>query len=348
MSRQFVAFSGLAMVLIVLNHSIQMGMEATVAAGYAIPTGWGRFLLTLLQALGVFAVPIFLFISGAFVAYAAKGASRISLKFVWNSIRHILWPYLVWSIVFYALIYFHRGQTFSAAGYLKNLATGYPFHFIPLLIMFYVASPVLIPAARRHPWLLLGAIGAYQLLLIALRHPEVFSIALPQPAHLLNPPVVGGTFSDWGIYFPLGVVFSLHMSTLRSRLKQMRWAFAFLTLVPFVLGLLHATDVVHAPWARYFAPLPLIFIVPVVPRNAIPAVQQLEKIGKRSYGLYLTHLIVLDLMLWGIELLAPELFSFQYLLFPLLFVIGLSVPVIVMSDMAQRKPARKVYRYVFG
>lgn len=348
MSRQFVAFSGLAMVLIVLNHAIQMGLEATVAAGYSVPGGWGRFLLTLLQALGVFAVPIFLFISGAFVAYAAKGASRLSVKFVWNSVRHILWPYLVWSILFYALIYFHGGQTFSFTGYLKNLATGYPFHFVPLLILFYLASPVLMPVARRHPWLLLGAIGGYQLLLIAIRHPDVLSIGLPGVARLLNPPVVGGTFADWGVYFPLGTVFSLHAATLRPRLERMKWGLVFATLALFVLGMLHATGAATAPWARFFAPLPLILTVPVVQRGSIPAVKQLEKVGKRSYGLYLTHLIVLDLSLLVIEQFAGALFSFQFLLFPLLFVVGLTIPLIIMSDMAQRKPTRRMYRYVFG
>lgn len=348
MSRQFVAFSGLAMVLIVLNHSIQLGMEATVAAGHAVPGGLARFLLTLLQALGVFAVPIFLFISGAFVAYAAKGAPRLSVKFVWKSIRHILWPYLVWSIIFYALIYLHGGQTFSFTGYLKNLATGYPFHFVPLLILFYVASPVLIPAAKRHPWLLLGAIGGYQLLLITIRHPDVLSVTLPDLARLLNFPVVGETFSDWGIYFPLGAVISLHASTLRPRLKQVRWVSVLLALALFILGLIHATGAVNAPWARYFAPLPLIFVVPVVQRGSIPAVHQLEKIGRRSYGLYLTHLIVIDLLRWAIELIAPQLFAYQLLLYPSLFLVGLVVPVIVMSDMAQRKPTRRVYRYVFG
>jgi len=348
MSRQFVAFSGLAMVLIVLNHSIQMGMEATLAAGYAIPGGWARFLLTILQGLGVFAVPIFLFISGAFVAYAAKGTSRLSVKFVWNSVRHILWPYLVWSVLFYALIYLHGGQVFSIVGYLKNLATGYPFHFVPLLILFYIASPVLIPAAKRHPWLLLGAIGGYQLLLIAIRHPDALSVSLPRSASVLNPPVVGGTFSDWGVYFPLGIVFSLHASSLRSRLKQVKWASLLAALALFVLGLLHATEAANAPWARYFAPVPLIFVIPVTQRGSIPAVQQLERVGKRSYGLYLTHLFVLDLLLLVIGQFARQLFAYQYLLLPLLFVVGLAIPLLVMSDMAQRKPTRKVYRYVFG
>ena len=348
MSRQFVAFSGLAMVLIVLNHAIQLGIEATVAMGQAIPTGRGRLLLTILQGLGVFAVPIFLFISGAFVAYAAKGASRLSIRFVWSSIRHILWPYVVWSIVFYLLIYFHYEQMYSFGGYLKNLAVGYPFHFVPLLILFYVASPLLIPAARRYPWLLLGAVGVYQVLLIAIRYSEVLSISLPDAARFLNPPVVSGTFADWGVYFPLGAVFSLHATALKPWLKRMKWLFVIATIALFILTLLQATGVTNTPWARFLAPLPLIFIVPIVQRSSMPAVQKLEKIGKRSYGLYLTHLIVLDLSLWATEQFARELFAYQYLLLPLLFVIGLAIPLIVMTDMAQRKPARKVYRYVFG
>lgn len=352
MNRQFVALSGLAMTLIVLNHAVHMSLEFPAELGYTIVDGLPRLLLTLLQSLGVFAVPIFLFISGSFVAYAANAASRsaspISLKFIWSGLRNILWPYLIWSIIFYFVIYLQYGQTFSPFGYIKNLITGYPYHFVPLLILFYIASPVLIPLARRFPVVLLLAIGLFQITLLNIREPGMFYITLPSIAAYLFPPVIGNSAADWAIFFPMGLVFSFHAKSLRPHLLRWRWLFVALTVMLYLLALLDLQGMVNAAWARFLCPLPLMFVIPIISRNAIPAVSRLETIGKRSYGLYLTHLIVIDLLLVLIRFLAPSLLNFQLLLVPLLFAAGLFIPLLLMNGLAQRPPVRKVYRYVFG
>ena len=75
MNRQFAALSGVAMLLIVLNHTIEMGTKVPLSYGFPAVAGPLRVALSVLQGLGVFAVPTFLFISGAFIAYAAR-ASR--------------------------------------------------------------------------------------------------------------------------------------------------------------------------------------------------------------------------------------------------------------------------------
>lgn len=352
MNRQFVALSGVAMVLIVLNHAVHMSLEFPAELGYTLVEGWPRFFLTLLQAFGAFAVPIFLFISGSFVAYAASAATRtsspISLKFIWAGLRNILWPYLIWSVVFYIVIYLQYGQTFSPLGYLKNLAVGYPFHFIPLLMLYYIAAPLLIPLARRYGLWLLLAIGLGQLLLIAIREPGIFAFTLPAFTARLFPPVIGDRLADWAIYFPMGLVFSLHAKALRPHLLRWRWLFVALAAFIFLLGLLHLQSIVNAPWARLLCPFPLLFALPVVNRNEIPAVAHFELVGKHAYGLYLTHLIVIDLLLILIRALLPSLLNLQLLLVPLLFAAGLIFPIFVMKTLAQRPPARKVYRYVFG
>ena len=90
MNRQFPALSGLAMLLIVLNHTIEMGTSVPVQVGYPPVEGAMRTVLSLLQGLGVFAVPTFLFISGTFVAYAARGEPpKLTGKFLKNSLSHI-------------------------------------------------------------------------------------------------------------------------------------------------------------------------------------------------------------------------------------------------------------------
>src|SRR3990172_12585959 len=97
--------------------------------------GWQVYFLSFLQGLGILAVPTFLFISGSFVAYAAQGdPPHLSRKFLLSSLRHILIPYMIWSLVFYIFIYFYLDVQISILGYLKNLIVGYPFHFVPLLV----------------------------------------------------------------------------------------------------------------------------------------------------------------------------------------------------------------------
>ena len=202
MMRQLGAFSGLAMVLIVLNHAIHIGIESTALYGAEPVTGWGRYLLTGLQALGVFAVPVFLFVSGSFAAYAARArrTAGISYHFVWAALRHILIPYLIWSLIFYAAVYFLRGEQYAPLQYVKNLLVGYPYHFIPLLTFFYLLAPILLWLNQRVSWLSVLLVGVYQLFLLNVREPGLLGFAFPEAAGLLTPPILFNTMADWGVY----------------------------------------------------------------------------------------------------------------------------------------------------
>jgi fucose 4-O-acetylase-like acetyltransferase len=160
MNRQFPALSGVAMLLIVLNHTIEMDLDAPL--GYGIPRvdGWTSTILSLMQGLGVFGVPTFLFISGVFVSYAASSKrGQLTYRFLIGSLRHICWPYLFWSTAFYSLIFLQFGRKYQLQGYVKNLVVGYPFHFIPLLFFFFLGSPLLVRLSRRYSLLVIAAIA---------------------------------------------------------------------------------------------------------------------------------------------------------------------------------------------
>ena len=60
--------------------------------------------------------------------------------------------------------------------YLKNLLVGYPYHFVPLLVFWYLATPALVWIGRRRGALLLAGIGAWQAWLLAVRFPEMFGL----------------------------------------------------------------------------------------------------------------------------------------------------------------------------
>ncbi len=345
MSRQYGALSGLAILLIVINHSIELAINATPSTLAA----WQDYLLTILQAFGVFAVPVFLFISGSFVAYAAQGnPPRLSRKFLTSSLRHIILPYLIWSVVFYVLVFFLRDERFSPAGYVKNLLVGFPFHFVPLLVFYYIVSPLLVRVGRtKIGILLLVLIGVYQLILINLLNPGYLGFELPGGARYLAVPVLRSTLADWAIYFPLGVVLGLRARSYIRWAEKLMWVLVGLTLLLFVLGLLNAFSVINFPLARLLCPIPLVFLLPGIKRDRIPFVRPLERVGRRSYGIYLTHLIILNLALFLLVSLFPSVLTWPILVSGLFFLIGVGIPLLVMESVA-KGPAKPAYRYIFG
>jgi peptidoglycan/LPS O-acetylase OafA/YrhL len=349
MNRQFGALQGLAIVLVVVNHSITKGLEI-YELGYPPPAheGWLYYTLVTLRQLGLVAVPIFLFISGCFFAYSARGNDpKLSWKVVWTGLRHLLWPYLFWSVMFYVLIRFQRSEVYTPLGYLKNLVVGYPFHFIPLIAFYYVLSPLLVRLVRRFGFVLVAVIGLYQLILINVVFPGTLGFTFPAWMNYSAPPVLRTTLAEWAIYFPLGLVYSINAGSVLPWLQRARRATLAVTLAFFVASLLSVASVWSFPLAGFVCPLTAVLFSPTLRRDSIPMVRELEKIGRSAYGLYLTNLIVLELVLLGIHFLLPWLFSYQALLQPILFTVGLVGPLVLMKSV-MHLPTRPVYRYVFG
>lgn len=344
MNRQYGAMSGVAIVLIILNHTVHFGFQVSPVSGPV------HDILVVLQMLGAFAVPIFLFISGAFVAYAARGHSNHPLKFIQNSVSRILWPYLFWSLVFYVLIFFSDGDRYSIPGYVKNLLVGFPYHFVPLIIFYYILSPLLAKIGRRHGLLLLAAVGLYQIFLIVMQHPDwLGNFVMPAWAQWFVPPVLFNTMAAWAIFFPMGLVFSLHNKEIRPYLQRAKWVVVAVTIGLFVTAVFdNIFNLVDAPWIQYLMPFIFMFVLPVINRKSIPLLKQFEKVGKRSYGVYLSHLIVLTIVMGLIKAFLPGLSAYPIIIYPLFFIIALEIPLRTMEMMARMTQTRKVYKYVFG
>jgi peptidoglycan/LPS O-acetylase OafA/YrhL len=348
MGRQFTALRGIAIILVVLSHTIDLGTTYLRDMG-ALPEGvWVDYLLSALFGLGLLAVPTFLFLSGCFLAYALRSDSiRSNYKIVRANLKHILIPYVIWSIIFYIEVYFLHGKSFSPVEWVKNLLVGYPFNFVPLLVFYYLIAPLLLWAGKRIGWLLILLIGVYQLFLINVAHAGVLGFQFPAWAEFLAPPVLFRTMADWAIFFPFGLIYVIKARTTLPRLERWKWVFVLTTVALYVLAILSVQNAVNFPLAIYLFPVTFIPLAPVIRRDAIPLVRQFELFGKRAYGLYLMNLIVLDITLYTIQTMAPGLFSLQLLLLPVLFALALAIPMLVMGA-AERAPKPGAYRLVFG
>jgi peptidoglycan/LPS O-acetylase OafA/YrhL len=350
MHRQFAALRGLAMILVVLSHAIHMGLRTQRLFGYPPVEGWEYYTLTVLHGFGsVFAVPTFLFISGCFFSYATKTGNppKLSWKVVQARLLRLWWPYLFWSIMFYIVIYVRMDEVYSLFGYLKNIIVGYPFHFIPIMVFYMAISPILVHFSKRFGAVLLVVIALFQLFLLNLYSPGIVGFTFPDWMQILRPPIIHETMAMWGIYFPLGLIYSLNAKRVLPWLQRLRWTFLIAAIVFFIFAMLNMFSILHFPLAGYLSAVTFVLLTPTIKRTSIPAVRQLEKAGKYSYGLYLTNLIFLEFLTLGVHLTIPWLFYYPILLYPTLFILTLEVPIWVMSFVEESR-IRCAYHYVFG
>jgi fucose 4-O-acetylase-like acetyltransferase len=337
-----------AILLVVLHHAIDLEIAWLSKAGIALQSDWQLFTLVFFHRLGKVAVPLFLFVSGSFIAYAARGnPPKLSWQSVQSALRRLLLPYLVWSLLFYALIYFQRGERYDLVGYAKNLLVGYPFHFVPLLIFYYAISVPLARIAKSYGLLLIAALAVGQLWFIGVEYPGTLGFDLPGWAQQLSVPVLGGTLALWAIYFPLGMVYSLNSKSIQPWLERARWPLLAFTLIFFGLDVLHTANTLHMPLAVHLYPLSFVLLMMLVKRQEIPKVEAFEYLGKRSYGLYLTHLIVIDVVIWVLQGALPSLLTYPLLVVLPIFALALTSPLLMMAAVAAT-PTRNVHRYVFG
>lgn len=349
MNRAFPALRGIAIILVVLNHTITMGTSYAQQNGVPDHEGIIKIVMIFLSGLGIFAVPIFLFLSGCFFAYAANKDDFVrNYKIVRTNLLHVLIPYFVWSIIFYLEVSLLHEQNFTMIEYLKNLLVGYPFHFVPLLAFFYLISPILIRASRYiGGWAIVILIGVFQLFLLNIAYPGVLGFEFPVWANQLAPPVISNSFAEWGVFFPLGLIYVKTSARVLPLLQKTLWLLILITVGLYLIAVLDILSIVDFPLARYICPITLMLISPTLKRNNIPMVRSLEKVGKKAYGLYLMNLLVLDIILISIQTFIPGIFQFNLLLLPILFLMTLEIPMLLMEKFERfSKPI--LYRYVFG
>lgn len=349
MNRSFPALRGIAILLVVLNHTIHMATKYAASLNLLNQDAWLKYGLSFLSGLGIFAVPIFLFLSGCFFAYAASRDDRLrpSYKIVWVNIWHVAFPYLIWTLIFYVEIFFLHQERYSLPGYIKNILAGYPFNFVPLLIFYYFVSPILVRLLKRFGWWVIAIIAFYQVLLIMIVHPSAFGVSLPSYFGFLAPPILSTPLADWAIYFPLGLIVVIQANRLSAVVHRYRWALLIITVVLYLLAALSALSVLKAPLARYLSPMTFLLLSTNFKRAAIPMVRQLELVGKRAYGIYLMNLLILDVTLFALLSLFPGALGYYLLLLPILFAEVLFISMGLMGAL-EREVKPEVYRYVFG
>lgn len=363
---------GLAILAVVSNHAVARGFIAmfwwvhryrpVLSPNYDQVGTWPYYILVAIQQLAQFCIPAFLFISGFFVAYAARGnPPTLSWKVVWARIKNLLEPYLTWSVIFYLVALLEgkllgNGKAYSLLEFFRRLAIGSvvpPYFFVPLLCQFYLLSPIIVWFAKSKAHHLLFVFACLQLTLTGLSYLKLFGITLPSLLH-----TSGWLFVHWAFFFPLGVVCGFHYKSVQQWLTRFKWP---LFVAVIVLGMLSVveSEVLYRltqdySWARghhklsiFLYGLAFILFFLSIDTRSLPFTRAIEQAGSQSYGIYLLHVPVQNLVARGVYHIAPLILTYQIFFQPLLMASSLIIPLLLMASI-MNSPAKRYYHHLFG
>jgi membrane-bound acyltransferase YfiQ involved in biofilm formation len=367
MSKRLLLLNGLSIMAVVCVHAAIWGeislawytgclFTASNCDRIGVLAYWG---LTAVEGIAGFIVPAFLFVSGYFVAYVARGSqSVLTWRMIQVRVKDLLVPYFVWSVVVF-ICNALRGEIFTPSGYLLRLVYGGadpPYYYVPLLCQFYLLSPLIIPIAKRRPKLMLLASAGIQLGVMSLTYYVSLVAKAPisdMALRILRLPL----FPGWSFFFAFGIVSGLHSGRLRQLLQRKRSLLAGAVILV-VLSILESEVLYRVTGDAAWRTSPLtvssslyaiFFVLCFLAFNWLsgPTLKFFLQLGKEIFGIYLLHWKVLELATLAIVSIVPRAISYQIVLQPVLIVLGVGVPLLFMDAVA-KSPARKLYRYLFG
>jgi len=370
MRKQIPMLRGLAILAVVAHHVTNWGFIAmfwwvhryrpVTSPNYdqvGSPCYYGSLVV---NQLALFSVPAFLFISGLFISYAAKGnQATLSWKVIRIRLLNLLWPYLIWSLVVFAGDWF-LGKRYTPLEYIKNLILGkavLAYFFIPLLGQFYLLSSFIARWGKTRGKLLLAVAALLQLTVVGSRYLCILNPASPEVVRAVAE-TPSWLFVRWAFFFPLGMVLGFHSRPVNAWLARFRWLLLAAAIVLGVLSIVEGEWIYHLTqdWMRarslpklsssLYAIAFILFFLSLKARS-IPYAQALKRIGAMSYGIYLLHPKVLELTARVIYHVWPGLLAHQVFLQPVLFAAAAGIPWLFMTGVS-KSPFKKYYHYLFG
>lgn len=358
MSRRLLWLNGIAIIAVAMHHAAAFSLQAMFDwtdryAAVSVPNydqigSLAYYVLMLLRLLLTFAGPAFFFISGYFIGITAKGEqSKISWEMILSRVKLLIVPFLLWTAVRYVLL---RDLPRS----IDDVLT--PYHWIPLLIQFYLLAPFIVVLAKRNWKLMLLAIALFGWVMSYMTYRAAFGWAaaqelessLPNWFFLFNLP----------FWFPFGVVIGIHLIQFKPRLIQYRWHLLIASIVMSILVIVEYAVVDQLTGPAWLGPgfsgfsklpysLSLILAFLAFDKSRMPLANEVSEIGTKSLGIYLGNIPSVYVAAVFMYRLTPWILGYQLVYLGILILVGLGVPLMLM-EIVRRSPIRRRYRVLFG
>lgn len=371
MNKRLLVLNGLSILAVIANHATLSGYIAMFfwtdrywnvsVPNYDQMGSFGYYLLVAVQKLALFCVPAFLFVTGVFLTYMARGSqSRLTLGVVWRRVLNFIPPYLIW-IGLYFLAEFVLGKVYTPVQYVSQIifVNRSPLFFVPLVIVYYLLSPVLAPLAQKRGAVLLAVSGLILAGGVAHSYITLANFGKENPLESIYRWVLpDGPLFEYFFYFALGMLVGFHNARVKPLLVRFRWVLLGFTLGFGLLAVVESELVYQATqsifWRSRTLTLPTVlysitFILSFMAFDSVrlPFENQLFKLGGSTLGVYLIHQIPLIYIPKIIYHVFPAILAYQVLYQPLLVSLALAAPLILM-ELVRRTPIKPAYRILFG
>lgn len=372
--RRLPVLGGIAIIGVVLNHAASWGHYAMFlwADRYRPVTApnWDQigslpyYILFVLKQLPIFAVPAFIFIAGYFIAYSVQGdEKKVRWKVVKARLTYLIIPYLIWSILVFIRDFILSGTLQTPLSYLVTLLTGGAvgiYYFVPLLCLLYLFSPILVYLAKANFKLLLISTIILQFGLVVFNN---FSYSKYLNLVDGNNPILDQLWvynPSWSpawhvFYFVLGIGLGLYLPTFTKYLNRYQPILFIVLPLAAILNIIESDFLLRVTlnhWGAYLGRLSYhiyatAFILFFLSLETIPNSKVLSYVNGKSYGIFLTHVIVIGTVAKIIYNFLPGFLAYAIIITIILFILGLALPLILM-EVVRKSPARRSYRYLFG
>jgi probable poly-beta-1,6-N-acetyl-D-glucosamine export protein len=357
--RRLLFLHGIAILMVPLHHASAYGLQAMYLwtdryRDVTVPNfdmiGTMPYLITtVIRQLDTFAVPAFFFISGFYITFLGRSEnSKFSLKAVLPRIKVLIIPFVLWTILRFVLIM--RPPT--SLDEILN-----PYFFIPMLIQFYILSPMLLRVAQKNWKLLIYTAAVLHIIIVSVRYPQLIGINFLGEEFTLN------IFPLWlflaqPFWFPLGIVTGLHIERIKEPLFRLRWVLLTGSIVLGIIAVgeyLYFDHLIGEDWigptfgglSRSLYIFAIIFCIIAFDNTIFPLTKRIAYVGSRSLGIYLANIPFIYVIAVLMYYFTPQILGNQLVYQSILFLAGLAGPLLLM-ELILRTPIRKGYRYLFG
>ena len=345
----FDAFRGLAIIAVIALHCMDRPPGRADEAG-SLLKGVNEAFIVLWKPWLVFAVPVFLFISGYFLGdtkIASWADYRAHLK---KRLLRILVPMFVWwlagrlilAAVFLAYSRAHGPQTDTSFEALREqyfavaFAVGAPYYYLIVLAQLYILLPVLAWLNRME----LGRLGilAFCIAWLVLRQPrlELWTVLFVTP---------------WLLYYQLGMLIGRHRGFDYGRFRRpIVGAFIALGVVGILMNIAQLREYVTLPTISGITPTQVayscsVILLMLLLSQARWAPRWLVWLGGYSFGIYLIHMLFLAMMI-AVTRQVDWLWRFHPLYHAIVATTTLAMSVLFMAAVRRVVPERICQKYL--
>ncbi|MEW6179819.1 MAG: acyltransferase family protein [Chloroflexota bacterium] len=367
-AKRFLLLNGIAIINVVLNHSIGWAFVAMFwwvhryspmsSPNFSQIYSPSYFILRFLEQWIIPSIPAFLMVSGYIVAFSAGKQKKVEWNFVLSRIKYLVIPYLFWSIlmIIYNIL---QGERYSPIQLGRIFLTGQAteaYYFVPLLVTLYALSPFLIRLVNWNWKITLWLSAIIQIAIKAVDYPVTLGIqtTLNHFFSLLNS---GWFFAGHIFWFLFGIVLGIRVQETKNYLKKIRWPLLLIAGILFLLGMVEWEFLLVQSGQQWLSPHEtlvdnlfsacILFSFIGFIDLKLPLEKHLENLGTKTYGIYLSHSIILIIVARIIYHFLPQLLIVPVFFCIVLLGFGLAIPLILMG-ITRNSILKSIYPYIFG